>query len=223
MNLNLKENKMKLSIHYDCDGVIRDFHTQAYKIFFSKYPQYKKYLLPVNKFRGWGFSDQFVDKPIAKKIDKLMWEEIFENDEMSRVVFGEAPALVSQDEWKKHLDDVFGEFPDAMITISTHQYTPSTREATTEWLNKNGFMDGDKINVLFTGQKDRFGAHFLLDDKVSTIKNFNKPFRSVGVLRINPSSNGWYVRQEKGKLNIPFAKTLNDFYKIISEKAIELL
>jgi len=214
---------MIVNIQYDCDGVLRDFHGHAFDIFFAKYPQYKKYVLPVKQFRGWAFVDQLKKGPDAKKIEELMWEELFHDREMTFRAFGEAPALVHKEEWKKHLDLIRSEFPDALISINSHQYTDVAREATTYWLGNNGFTDEDKVNVLYTAEKDKFGAHFLLDDKPSTIENFHKPYEKIGVLMLNDRTNGWYVRENNGQLNLPYAKTLNDYYKIISEKAIELL
>jgi len=212
-----------ISIHYDCDGVLRDFHERAFKVFFSKHPEFKKYILPVEKYRGWSFSDQLKKGPDTELIEKLMWEELFENEEMCFESFGKASPLVSPEEWNVHLDKIRSEFPNAIITISTHQYTDIARDATLFWLKKNGFTDKDNINILFTGKKDLFGAHFLLDDKPAMIEKFHKPYESIGVLFLCERTNGWYVKENKGKLKIPFAKTLDDYYKIISKKAIELL
>lgn len=211
------------SYHYDCDGVLRDFHPQAFKVFFDKYPQYKKYMLPVNKFRGWAFVDQLKRGPDAKKIEEMMWKELFEDPDMCFRTFGEAPALVRPEEWEQHIELVRKEFPNALFTISTHQYTDVAREATTYWLSQNKFTFKDEVNVLYTGSKDKFGAHFLLDDKPSTIEQFHKPFETIGVLFLNEKTNGWYVKQNKGKFKFPYAKTLNDYYKIISEKTIEII
>lgn len=215
------KSNLKLNIHYDVDGCIRDFHNMAYDFFFGKYPELKKYVLPINKFTGWNFDQQVKPGKMAKIMDELFTKEIFWIEDNSYKVFSEAKPFITPQEWQKHLDEIWSEFPNARIVFSTHQYNNVTRMATTEWLQNNGFVfDDDKIDILYTGAKNRFGAHFLLDDKVPTIEEFHKPHKAVGVLRLNPSSNGWYQRKMKGYPNLPFptAKTLNDYKKIIFDR-----
>ena len=221
MSLSFKE-KMQLSIHYDCDGVLRDFHNKAFEVFFEKYPEYKKYILPVSKFRGWRFEEQLKLGPDSKKIDALMWEELFNNEKMCFEAFGKANPLIYPDEWNKHIRKILCDFPDANIVISTHQYTDVAREATTYWLQKNGFTDEDNISILYTGKKTLFGAHYLLDDKPAMIEQFHKPYKSIGVLFLNPRTNGWYTRKIIEKKFL-YAKNLNDYYKIINKTAMNLL
>jgi len=215
---------MELNIHYDCDGVIRNFHSKAFELFFKQYPEYKDKLLPLGQFKGWGWDKQFRGSPAeVKKIDKVLTDYVFNNKEVAYEIFSTAKPFVSRDEWKRHVEMIRKEFPDANLTISTHQYNDVAREATTYWLGKNGFTDEDDINILYTGRKELFGAHFLFDDKPKMIEKFHVPYEAIGVLRINPYSNSWYVKEKKGKLDFPYAKTLEGYYKIISEKAIELL
>jgi len=216
---------MKVNIHYDCDGVLRNFHSKAFEIFFRKYPKYKKYLLPVGQFTGWGWDAQFKASK-AVEIDELLDEEIFGNDENAYEVFSEAKPFISPEEWRRHVDMVMKKFPDAILTISTHQYNNVAREATSYWLGENQFTDDDKINVLYTGKKDSYGAHFLLDDKPTTIEQFHTPQKAIGVLRINSYSNAWYFKQlikNNENIRFPYAKTLDDYYKIICQKVKDLI
>lgn len=207
-----------LSIHYDCDGVLRDFHTQAYKIFFRNHPEYKKYILPVGQIRGWSFKDQLKPNLHLEYIDELFWEELFNHPTYSYEVFEHAKPLVSRKEWYNHLKKINDLFGKVNITISTHQTTHFTKDATIKWLSKNGFLDGDKINVLFAKNKEDFGANYLLDDKPSMIERMNgSPGKGVGVLRLNKYSNGWYVRKHLNNIKIPHAINLEDFYEIIKK------
>lgn len=214
------KNNIKLNIHYDVDGCFRDFHNAALDFFFEKYPEYKKYLLPVNQFRGWDFTEQLKPGKMNQIINDLFVKEVFWNEKNSYKIFSRAKPLITLSEWKNHLIEIWNSFPNACITFSTHQYNNATRMATTYWLQKNGFVfNNDKISILYTNDKDRFGAHFLLDDKVQTIELFNKPNNSIGVLRLNPLSNGWYEKKVKGQIPFLTANTLDDYKKIIFKQA----
>ncbi len=207
----------EVNIHYDCDGVLRNFHRRAMKLFFTKYPEFEKYLLPVKKFRGWDWNTQLKVGPEAEKISALMDVEIFGNPDLCYDAFANAEPFVSPQEWKHHIGKLRKIIPNANITISTHQYNNISRAATIDFLSKNEFTDQDEINVLFTGRKTLFGAHFLLDDKPDTIESFHSSLIRVGVLYLNPDSNGWYLRAHNNKINVPYASSLEDYYVIIKD------
>lgn len=211
-----------VNIHYDTDGVQRDFHRSAFTVFFKKYPQYKKYILPTKEMKGWDFAKQLKQGPETEKIAKLMEDEIFGNDEMCYKIFHEAKSFISPDEWKRHIDKILAIIPNANITISTHQFVDSARLATIQWYSEHKYTDGDNISILFTGKKTEYNAHFLLDDKPATIEKFHKPNKSIGVLRINPHSNTWYLKQKNYKLDFPYAKNLEDYYLIIKKNVRKL-
>jgi len=216
-----------VNIHHDCDGVLRKFHENAHRIFFGRHPEYAYLQLPIEKFRGWAWEDQMRNdtpeiRKVAKKVDELMWKELFEDPEISYQAFGEAEAYYTPDEWREHVELIKEKYPNANIVISTHQYTPSAHMATMDFLAKRKFLIDDEISILTTGKKDLFGAHFLLDDKPSTIESFHTPYQAIGVLYDNPTSNGWYLRKHK-KPKFPVAKNLADYREIIFDKAIELL
>jgi len=213
-----------INIHYDVDGVLRDFHTAAFNLFFTKYPKYKHYTLPVDQIRGWYWIDHLKVIPGAGDVSALMDEEIFNNEEMCYRAFYEAKPLVSTKEWLDHIDKIEKVSADVEmnITISTHQYNNISRLATLNWLSKYNFMDGDKINLLFTGKKEQCGADFLLDDKVETIKTLNETKTSIGVLKLNEYSNSWYIKQHK-HITFPTAKTLDDFYLIIKKNILNFI
>lgn len=204
----------KLNIAYDCDNVMRNLHDKAYELFFNKYPEYKDYILPVSEFRGWWFGDQLKQGKLTKKINQIMTDEFFEGDtELSRQLFKEAEPMISPKLWKEHMTLLFKKFPNVNVSISTHQYTGSAYSLTMDWLVKHEFIYSDQISVLITGKKDRFGAHFLLDDAVSTIEKFNKSPKQIGVLYYQPVSNWWYLKNNKPEF--PVASTLDEYYDII--------
>ena len=213
---------MILNIHHDCDGILRNFSQSAFRVFFKRYPEFEKYLLPPTEVLGWDWKGQFKQNAKSDELDDLIWNYIFENPKMAREAFYGAKPLVSPDEWKFHIDELKKSYPDANIVISTHQYTKPSFKATMDWLVDNEFLFNDEISVLMTGKKEKFGAHFLLDDKPSTIETFHKPYERIGVLYIQPRSNIWYVKEKRGKFKFPSTSHLAGFRKIIKKHAIEL-
>lgn len=205
---------MILNIHHDCDGVLRDFYPYALEFFLKRYPKFKKYVLPINKTTGWTFKGNFQNKKVGLQAEKIMEKLFFKNPKTSYQVFRNPKALISPDEWKKHVNILRKKYPECRIVISTHQYSSAAKLATIEWLDEHKIIYDD---LIFTDQKHFFDGHFLLDDKVETIKKFHLPHdNKIGVLFFNQRSNGWYFKDGSYQGQFPVAKTLKNFREIIN-------
>jgi len=195
--------------HHDADGVLRDFHGYAMELFHNKYPEYKQYQVPANQIRGWQFEDEYWPLDKAKEVDQLM-TELFFGGEFTYEVFRHAPSLVTEEQWSNHIVQLKNAFPNCRIVISTHQYTLESKIATLEWLDENGIGYED---LLFTGEKDLFGAHYLLDDKPQMVERFNNN-GSVGVLLKRERGNGWY-RRKHPDITFGMVDSLEEFTKSV--------
>lgn len=206
-----------LIFKHDVDGVLRDFHSYAFDLFFKrKHPEYAKYLVPEGENTGWNMIT-FIKAPkkIKNEIDKAMDEVFFYNTESTIEIFSEAFPLVTKDEWQEHYDYLKTNYPDCRIVISTHQYFPIQQKVTIEWLEKNGIVYDD---LIMTGNKHLFGGNFLLDDKPETIEAFHNPnFRKVGVLFGRPTTNYYTGNGYKGQF--PIVYDLKGYREVIDEKA----
>lgn len=205
------ENKI-ITIHHDCDGVLRNFIDYAMMVLYKVHPELKKYELPRGKSTGWGFNGMF-DPKVAKKAEELCNTVFFENPKTSYDIFRNAKPLVSVDEWKNHVSILKNKIPNCRIVISTHQETTAARIATIEWLNEN--IDNVYDDLIFTKEKQLFNGDYLLDDKPKMIERFHIPFQKIGVLNIT-RENEYYFRQKK-TVKFPTAKNLKEFRDIIFE------
>ena len=199
-----------IMIHHDTDGVLRDFHGYAMKLFYNIYPEYKQYQISPDKIRGWQFEDEFWPLDKAKEVDKLMTDLFFGGD-LTYEVFRYAPVLVTPEEWEIHYNELKEKLPNCRIVISTHQYTTLSKLATIEWLDESVITHDD---LLFTGEKDYFGANFLLDDKPMMVERFSKN-GGFGVLMKRERGNGWYIRDNKDNIGFTMVDTLEQFRKVI--------
>lgn len=200
-----------ITIHHDIDNVLRDFHSSAEKLFYEKYPEYKQYQVSPDKVRGWALGDEFWPLYKAKEIDDLMMK-LFFGGELTYEVFRNAPALVTPDQWKNHIRILKIAFPNCRIIVSTHQYTMKSKLATIEWLDENKITYED---LIFTSEKDLYGADYLLDDKPQTIETFYRNGNgSVGVLLKRERGNGWYRRDNKD-IKFIMVNTIDEYRKVI--------
>ena len=183
-----------ITIHHDVDGVLRDFHSYAEKLFYMKYPQYKQYKVSSDEVRGWQFEDEYWPLSKAKEIDQLM-TELFFGGEFTYKVFRHAPALVTPEQWWNHVDLLTRALPNCRIVVSTHQYTLESKLGTIEWLHDNKIEYED---LIFTSEKELYGANYLLDDKPSMVEKIhNIDNGCVPVLLKRDRGNGWYRRDNK--------------------------
>lgn len=187
-----------ITIHHDADGVLRDFHGYSMKLFYEKYPEYKQYQVSPDKIRGWALGDEFWPLNKAKEIHDLMLE-LFFGGEFTYEVFRNAPALVTPEQWANHVRILKLAFPNCKIIVSTHQYTVESKLATIEWLDDSEITYED---LIFTGEKELFGANYILDDKPQTVEKIHNINNGcMPVLLKRERSNGWYRRNND---DIPF-------------------
>lgn len=196
-----------ITIHHDVDGVLRDFHGYAEKLFYEKYPEYEQYKVKPNKVRGWQFEDGYWPLDKAKEVDDLMTEMFF-GGSLTYDVFRYAPALVTPEQWANHVRILKLAFPNCKIVVSTHQYTMKSKLATIEWLDDSEITHED---LIFTGEKELFGANYILDDKPQTVEKIhNIDNGCIPILLKRDRGNGWYRRANK---NIMFGMvdTLDEY------------
>ena len=196
-----------ITIHHDTDGVLRDFHSFAEKLFYEQYPQYEQYKVHPSKIRGWWFKDEYWPEEKGQEVDDIMTELFFGGD-FTYKVFRFAPALVTPERWKTHIDELKTAFPNCRIVISTHQYTMLSKLATIEWLDENKIEYED---LIFSSEKNLYHPTYILDDKPDTIETIHGNGNgSVGVLFKRERGNGWYRRDNKD-IDFMMVDTLEQF------------
>lgn len=212
--MNKKITDKVILIQHDTDGVTRDFHGYAEKLFNENYPEYKKYKVSPDEIRGWQFEDEYWPLVKAKEVDKIMTEMFF-GGKYTYEVFRNAPSLVSPDRWEAHINELKTAFPNCRIVMSTHQYTNESKVASVEWYGENQIEYDD---LIFTDKKDLYNPDYLLDDKPQTIETINNNKNGhLGVLFKRERSNGWYIRSNK-YINFPIVNTIEEYRNIILDR-----
>ena len=200
-----------VTIHHDADGVLRDFHGYSEQLFFERYPQYEQYKVSSDKVRGWWFKDEYWPEEKGEEVDKIM-TDLFFGGELTYEVFRHAPTLVTPEQWKTHIDELKAAFPNCRIIVSTHQYTMESKLGTIKWLDENIITYED---LIFTSEKELYGANYLLDDKPATVEKIHNIGNGcIPVMLKRERGNGWYRRDNK---NIMFnmVDTIDEYRETI--------
>lgn len=160
-----------MHIAFDCDGVLRDFQTNAINLFLSENPEYEEYFKKPLRWDGW--SPRTTLKDSNEEIYSEFTDFLFEDPETSYKAYRTADPFDEVSEFSRYYKML--KKIGCQVSICTSQGSSWQRVAAVQWVDEN-ISEFD--NVVLCGSesegKGSFDFDYLLDDKWQNVADVDK-------------------------------------------------